>query len=288
MPRRCSVSAWLGPFHALYGQSGDLLRSNAPLGNNKTRADARASFSVGRRPCPWWALQTPPYVGTRALFLMLPVGPRACYHARERAYNRAPCLRSIACAAVPELPDLAILADALDDGAGRPRHAGATTPQSLVSARHARRARPRSTGSCLIESARRGKFLVFAVRARPDRLQPDAHRPARVSPSPEPSRGRNTAASSSRFVARPRLLAERARTDRPVHDWPGDADWLPRRDLRRRDALPRRDAHGQDLPDAGRRHAARRRLGGAGAGRGRSGADARRLAGADRPSTAAS
>ena len=32
--------------------------------------------------------------------------------------------------------------------------------------------------------------------------------------------------------------------------WPGRADWLPGRELRRRDALSRRDPHGQDLPDA--------------------------------------
>ena len=45
------------------------------------------------------------------------------------------------------------------------------------------------------------------------------------------------------------------------HAWPGDADWLPAARPWRRDALPRRDPDGQDLPDAGGRAAARRGLG---------------------------
>ena len=68
---------------------------------------------------------------------------------------------------MPELPDLAILADALDTAlSGRP-FAGGTTPQSLVL-----RGTPAELGAfegqALLEVVRRGKFLVF--RFERDRL----------------------------------------------------------------------------------------------------------------------
>ena len=93
---------------------------------------------------------------------MLPVGPA---HGTTRPDRSRPgvkgeyaCLES---RAVPELPDLAILADALDAGlAGRPM-TGMTTPQSLV-VRGTPAELAAFNGQVLNEVSRRGKFLIFA------------------------------------------------------------------------------------------------------------------------------
>src|SRR2546430_828867 len=61
---------------------------------------------------------------------------------------------------MPELPDLAILADGFDAGlSGRPL-TGATTPQSLV-VRGTPAELAAFNGQMLQKVARRGKFLVF-------------------------------------------------------------------------------------------------------------------------------
>ena len=90
-------------------------------------------------------------VGTRVALLAVARRARAWYHAFTRGYNQPP---------VPELPDLAILADALHAGlAGRPFEAGAT-PQSLVM-----RGTPAELGALKGQAVRgvqrRGKFLTL-------------------------------------------------------------------------------------------------------------------------------
>ena len=138
--RSAFVSASSVPSMRSTVNSGDVLRSEAPRGNNKPEQHARASDPGRCLPCPCWALQTPSVRGTRALFLMLPVGPahlttlsvqRASYrhigrdprHARA-ARSRDPCRRF----------------------RRRPSSGGrmvgrVDARRSLVAARHARRAR---------------------------------------------------------------------------------------------------------------------------------------------------
>lgn len=138
---------------------------------------------------------------------------------------------------MPELPDLAILADALDTAlSGRP-FAGGTTPQSLVL-----RGTPAELGAfegqALLEVVRRGKFLVF--RFERDRLVFNPMLTGRLGLAPAGAKAWPRAAALFTFgpaVSEATALPDRTR---PLPGWPGAADWLPPRDgaveLRYRDA----------------------------------------------------
>jgi formamidopyrimidine-DNA glycosylase len=119
---------------------------------------------------------------------------------------------------VPELPDLAILADALDAGlVGRPL-TGATTPQSLVL-----RGTPAELagydGQLLTAVSRRGKFLVFDF-AR-DRIVVNAMLTGRLGfAEPKSKAWPGTAAV---FTFGPVAAAR----ERPLAKWLDGAQWLP-------------------------------------------------------------
>jgi formamidopyrimidine-DNA glycosylase len=125
-------------------------------------------------------------------------------------------------AAVPELPDLAILADALDTAlSGRPLRAWAT-PQTLVV-----RGTPAEldgfVSQQLIEVWRRGKFLGFQFERDRMLLNPMlTGRLGLAAPGTKPLP--NTAVVLA-FGGQSALLGARTRN---LPDWPGaKADWLP-------------------------------------------------------------
>ena len=138
---------------------------------------------------------------------------------------------------MPELPDLAILADALDAAlSGRPLVA-ATTPQSLVL-----RGTPAEltalTGQQLVDLQRRGKFLT--LRFERDQLVINAMLTGRLGLAPPGSRPFPQTAAVLTFGPRaraPESISERAR---PVATWADGAAWLPATgedvELRYRDA----------------------------------------------------
>jgi formamidopyrimidine-DNA glycosylase len=132
---------------------------------------------------------------------------------------------------VPELPDLAILADALDAGlAGRPLTA-ATTPQSLVL-----RGTPAElavfNGQVLLSVERHGKFLVFAF-AR-DQVVVNAMLTGRLGFAEIGAK--QWPGMAAVFTFGP---TQEARTH-PAASWVADAAWLPDEDkpieMRYRDA----------------------------------------------------
>lgn len=119
---------------------------------------------------------------------------------------------------MPELPDLVILADALDAGlAGRPQ-TGATTPQSLVL-----RGTPAElaafNGQLLQSVARRGKFLVFEFDR--DRIIVNAMLTGRLGFAPLGSKAWPGIAAVFEFGP-----ASGGRTHKSA-DWLTGADWLP-------------------------------------------------------------
>lgn len=119
---------------------------------------------------------------------------------------------------MPELPDLAILVDALDAGlAGRPL-TGASTPQSLVL-----RGTPAElaafNGQVLNEVSRRGKFLVF--RFDRDRIIVNAMLTGRLGFAAPKSKAWPQTAAVLDFAP---VATDR---DRPPAKWTVGADWLP-------------------------------------------------------------
>jgi formamidopyrimidine-DNA glycosylase len=138
---------------------------------------------------------------------------------------------------VPELPDLAILADALDAAlAGRPV-AGATTPQSLVL-----RGTPAElaglNGQLLLDVRRRGKFLT--LRFERDRLVINAMLTGRIGLAPVGARPLPQTAAVISFGSRARDPGRMAERTAPPAAWLSEADWLPREEaaveMRYRDA----------------------------------------------------
>jgi formamidopyrimidine-DNA glycosylase len=126
-------------------------------------------------------------------------------------------------AAVPELPDLAILADALDTAlSGRPLRS-IVTPQSLVV-----RGTPAElngyVGQRLVGVWRRGKFLGFQFERDRMLLNPMlTGRLGLASPKTKPLP--NTAVA---MTFGPRAVDEGPeRRSRPLPEWPGTATWLP-------------------------------------------------------------
>jgi formamidopyrimidine-DNA glycosylase len=137
---------------------------------------------------------------------------------------------------VPELPDLAILADALDTSLSRRRLLAAATPQSLVL-----RGTPAElaafSGQRLAGVERRGKFLAFHFERDMMILNPMlTGRLGLAVPGSRPLR--QTAAV---ITFSPPEGGRPARRRREMPQWPGArAAWLPARDavveLRYRDA----------------------------------------------------
>jgi formamidopyrimidine-DNA glycosylase len=135
---------------------------------------------------------------------------------------------------VPELPDLAILADALDEALVGRRMVGAKVPQTLVL-----RGTPAELaaydGQLLVSIRRRGKFLVFDFER--DRIVFNPMLTGRLGLAEAGAKPWPQWAAAFMFSAvdepkRAAVLEERAREGSgPQHDWPRDADWLPRRDL---------------------------------------------------------
>lgn len=132
---------------------------------------------------------------------------------------------------MPELPDLAILADALDAGLVGRAQISASTPQSLVL-----RGTPAElkalNGQALRSVTRRGKFLDFEFER--DRMIVNAMLTGRLGFAEPGSKPWPQTAAVFAFGPR---LEERAR---PVADWLVDAKWMPAPDgaveLRYRDS----------------------------------------------------
>jgi formamidopyrimidine-DNA glycosylase len=125
---------------------------------------------------------------------------------------------------VPELPDLAILADALDTVlAGRPLR-GAATPQSLVL-----RGTPTElaafNGQRLVEVRRQGKFLVFQFER--DRMVLNAMLTGRIGLAAPGTKPLPNTAAVLTFGARDGSGDALAGRTREPADWPVGADWLP-------------------------------------------------------------
>jgi formamidopyrimidine-DNA glycosylase len=125
---------------------------------------------------------------------------------------------------VPELPDLAILADALDATLSGRRLVTAETPQSLVL-----RGTPSELrafeGQLLREVSRRGKFLTFAFEQ--DRMVLNPMLTGRLGLASIGSRPFPRTAALFRFDSRSAEPAGLSERTIPVPVWPGTAAWLP-------------------------------------------------------------
>jgi len=126
---------------------------------------------------------------------------------------------------VPELPDIAILADALDEAlAGRPL-VGSKIAQSLV-LRGTAAELEALEGQLLICVQRRGKFLVFQFER--DRIVFNPMLTGRLGLAAAGAKPWSQCAAAFSFGP----MGERARRGHVAPPWPGPgADWLPRRDL---------------------------------------------------------
>lgn len=125
---------------------------------------------------------------------------------------------------MPELPDLAILADALDMAlSGRPLR-GATTPQSLIL-----RGTPAELaafdGQRLIEVRRRGKFLVFKFER--DGMVLNAMLTGRIGLAVPGTKPLPNTAAVLTFGARDGSGDAQVGRTREAADWLVGADWLP-------------------------------------------------------------
>lgn len=125
---------------------------------------------------------------------------------------------------MPELPDLAILADALDTSLAGRRLLSVRTPQSLV-LRGTESELRELEGQALIEVGRRGKFLTFSFER--DRVVLNPMLTGRLGLAAAGSRGWPSVAAVLEFAAREHDPSEWDARERPVADWPGEADWLP-------------------------------------------------------------
>jgi formamidopyrimidine-DNA glycosylase len=124
---------------------------------------------------------------------------------------------------VPELPDLTILADALDEALAGRAMVGAKVPQTLVL-----RGTPAELagydGQVLVSVVRRGKFLVFALSR--DRIVFNPMLTGRLGVVVAGARAWPQWAAMFEFGPMDRKRPDRA------HDWPGpDVAWLPTKDV---------------------------------------------------------
>ena len=125
---------------------------------------------------------------------------------------------------MPELPDLAILADALDAALAARPLASVATPQSLV-LRGTTAELAALAGQELVDVRRRGKFLTF--RFDRDRLVVNAMLTGRIGLAQPGARPFPQTAAVMTFGPRarePHSIPERAA---PVAEWVANADWLP-------------------------------------------------------------
>jgi formamidopyrimidine-DNA glycosylase len=135
---------------------------------------------------------------------------------------------------MPELPDLAILADALDEALVGRRMVGAKVPQTLV-LRGTPAELAEFDGQMLKSIVRRGKFLVFQFEQ--DRIVFNPMLTGRLGLVVAGAKAWPQWAAAFFFSAvdeaeRASLLKERVKArSGPTHKWPGDAAWLPSRDL---------------------------------------------------------
>ncbi|MFL5478218.1 MAG: DNA-formamidopyrimidine glycosylase family protein [Gemmatimonadaceae bacterium] len=132
---------------------------------------------------------------------------------------------------MPELPDVAILADALDEALVGRRMAGAKVPQTLVL-----RGTPAELaafdGQLLRSVSRRGKFLVFEFER--DRIVFNPMLTGRLGLAVAGAKQWPQWAAAFHFDAADERERAKVLAARPAglrHPWPGDADWLPQRDL---------------------------------------------------------
>lgn len=138
---------------------------------------------------------------------------------------------------MPELPDLAILADALETALGGRRLLHVEVAQPLVV-----RATPAElaglSGQLLIGLSRRGKFLV--LRLERDRLVVSPMLTGRLGLAPPGSRTFPQTAAVLGFGPLGAAGELHEQRGRPMPEWPGAADWLPAAaaptELRYRDA----------------------------------------------------
>lgn len=138
---------------------------------------------------------------------------------------------------MPELPDLTILADALDAALSGRSLVNASTPQSLVL-----RGTPAELealrGQELVDVRRRGKFLTF--RFERDRLVVNAMLTGRIGLAAPGAKAFPQTAAVLEFGPRAREPDPAPAPARSVAEWVADADWLPPPDapveMRYRDA----------------------------------------------------
>jgi formamidopyrimidine-DNA glycosylase len=138
---------------------------------------------------------------------------------------------------VPELPDLTILADALDTSLSGRHLIAAETPQSLV-LRGTQSELLALAGQQLLQITRRGKFLTFTFER--DRLIVNAMLTGRLGLAEVASRPFPQTAAVFRFAGRTSEAATATGRTQPLPNWPASADWLPASDapveLRYRDS----------------------------------------------------
>jgi formamidopyrimidine-DNA glycosylase len=145
---------------------------------------------------------------------------------------------------MPELPDLAILADALDEALVGRRMVGAKVPQTLVL-----RGTPTELaaldGQLLKSVVRRGKFLVFQLSQ--DRIVFNLMLTGRLGLTVAGAKAwpqwaaafffsavdekERTALKKERTKQRAKELGGARAGSGRLHAWPGDADWLPPHDM---------------------------------------------------------
>lgn len=138
---------------------------------------------------------------------------------------------------MPELPDLAILADALDAALSGRSLVSASTPQSLVL-----RGTPAELealrGQELVDVRRRGKFLTF--RFERDRLVVNAMLTGRIGLAAPGAKAFPQTAAVLELGPRAREPDSAPARASSVAEWVADADWLPPPDapveMRYRDA----------------------------------------------------
>ena len=211
---------------------------------------------------------TPPLRRHARALLVAPRRARECYHAHFRVYNRPPCLSCPIWRSSPTLSTLPCPAEPCRRGQHRSHWSCAARPPSSTA----------FVGQRLIEVWRRGKFLVFQFERDRIAAQPDADRPARVGrtetkPLAEQRGGAHASARRGRWRRRVRAACPPG---------PGARIGCPGLAAASRCATATRPAWASSTCCRTGRAARGCRLGGAGAGRGRPGADSRRVAGADR------
>jgi formamidopyrimidine-DNA glycosylase len=125
---------------------------------------------------------------------------------------------------VPELPDVAILADALDTSLAGRRLRAVRIPQSLV-LRGTEADLRGLEGQLLVEVTRRGKFLIFAFER--DRIVLNPMLSGRLGLAAVGNRDWPSTAAVLNFAEHELEPVSITARSRSLPEWPGSADWLP-------------------------------------------------------------